>query len=80
MSNYLNENTCTCCGKKWSSNKIIKIIDYGWFRRPFQFWGWVEGYSITYQLICKECNIETPFEKQIRKDDFKPTCKNEAQV
>ena len=75
----LNENNCTCCNKKWFSNKIIKIKETGnWTKRRFLFFpsNWEVIFIVTYQLICKDCKISTPFTKYIPKKDFKPKCEN----
>lgn len=70
---------CTCCGKAWTSNKIIKIQEEHDFKKNYFFWGrhWSKGYWVTYDLHCENCDISTPLTKWFWEEDFKPVCKKE---
>ena len=70
----MNENNCPCCDKKWTSNKITNLKESSipkWF-----LFGWIDGFFVTYHLVCTDCNIETDYTKFIKKEDFKPECEN----
>lgn len=72
----INEETCTCCGKKWTVSKITKITEGGHFTKWLGFGGWVKQFIIVYRLVCTKCNISTDYTKYIDQKDFKPKCES----
>lgn len=73
--NHINEINCTCCGKLWTKNEIIKLKERGDYKR-FGIFGWTEYFELTYHLVCRRCNISTRWSKLVEKKDFKPKCEN----
>lgn len=77
---HINEKTCTCCDKKWDSNKIILIEEESYNDKWWKPFTYTDYYKITYRLICKTCNIYTTFKKFIKRKDFKPDCRMENKI